>query len=180
MTGTTSTVPTRTAPPTAASPQASSHAAPDEHAAYCSGCLDRRQLLQRAGGVGLAAAGVALLAACGSGSTGSKDGSGAAATGGADGSLAQVADVPVGGSLLVESGGEKILLVQATSGTITAFSAVCPHQGCTVIPADSELQCPCHNSMFGLDGARLSGPAKDPLPAVEVHVMDGAVFAGTA
>ena len=105
----------------------------DEHHA-CAPCLDRRQLLTRAGGVGLAAAGVAVLAACGSG-TGSGGGA-AATTGGTDtasgraaGPLAQVADVPVGGALLVDSGGQKVLLVQADAGTITALSAICTHQG---------------------------------------------------
>lgn len=156
----------------------------DEHHA-CAPCLDRRQLLTRAGGVGLAAAGVAVLAACGSG-TGS--GGGAAATtggtdtasGGSAGPLAQVADVPVGGALLVDSGGQKVLLVQADAGTITALSAICTHQGCTVQPAEGDLHCPCHNSNFALDGARISGPADEPLPSVDVHVKDGAVYLGTA
>lgn len=151
----------------------------------CAGCLDRRQLLTRAGGVGLAAAGVAVLAACGSSSTPS---SGAPAAGGTDGApggdagsdgpLAQVADIPVGGALLVES--QKILLVQATEGTITAVGSVCTHQGCTVLPAEGNLSCPCHSSTFAFDGAPVSGPADEPLPSVDVHVKDGAVYLGTA
>jgi len=156
---------------------ATSHAG--EHT--CGGCLDRRTLLSRAGGVGLAAAGVAVLAACG----GSSDPGGAAATtpagGGSDGPLAQLADIPVGGALSADDGaGNKILLVQATEGTVTAVSAVCTHQGCEVQPDDAELRCPCHNSVFGLDGAPVSGPADEPLPAFEVHVRDGAVYAGAA
>ncbi|GEA85753.1 QcrA and Rieske domain-containing protein [Cellulomonas gelida] len=153
----------------------------------CAGCLDRRQLLTRAGGAGIAVAAAAVLAACGSSS--SPGGGGTddtakdpAATPGADGAtpLAQVADVPVGGALLVENGGEKVLLVQATAGTITAVSAICTHQGCTVQPAKDELDCPCHGSKFTLEGANISGPADKPLPAVDVHVKDGAVFSGTA
>ncbi|CAM5786429.1 QcrA and Rieske domain-containing protein [Cellulomonas persica] len=153
----------------------------------CAGCLDRRQLLTRAGGVGLAVAGAAVLAACGSSATpggGSSDAAssaGAASSGdGATSPLAQVADVPVGGALLVDSGGQKILLVQESQGTITAVSAICTHQGCTVAPGEGDLRCPCHNSVFALDGATVSGPAEKPLPSVEVHVKDGAVFSGAA
>lgn len=155
----------------------------DEHANGCTGCLDRRQVLRGAGGVTLAAAGVVVLAACG----GTADAGGATTPGagggtgsGADGALAQVADVPVGGALLVEAGGQKLLLVQETAGTVTALSAICTHQGCTVQPAEGELDCPCHGSTFQLDGTPVSGPAKEPLPAVAVHVKDGAVFSGTA
>lgn len=116
---------------------------------------------------------------------GSSDPGGAAATtpagGGSDGPLAQLADIPVGGALSADDGaGNKILLVQATEGTVTAVSAVCTHQGCEVQPDDAELRCPCHNSVFGLDGAPVSGPADEPLPAFEVHVRDGAVYAGAA
>ncbi|MBT0993629.1 Rieske (2Fe-2S) protein [Cellulomonas sp. DKR-3] len=155
-----------------------------EHHA-CGGCLDRRQLLTRAGGAGLAVAGVAVLAACGSSDspgTGSGGTGGSAGTDGSDAqALAQVADIPVGGALAAtDAGGNKILLVQATEGTVTAYSAVCTHQGCEVQPDDGELHCPCHNSVFGLDGSNVSGPADEPLPAVEVHVQDGAVYAGAA
>ena len=50
---------------------------------------------------------------------------------------------------------------------VDCFSARCPHAGCDVDFDGQLFVCPCHNSKFGLDGARLSGPAKrglDPLP----------------
>lgn len=146
-----------------------------EHGTTCTGCMDRRQMLSRAGAVTAVAAGVAVLAACGGGS-----GGGAVATPGADGSLAQVADIPVGGSLSASSDGQKILLVQAVAGTVTAFSSICPHQGCTVVPGNGELDCPCHGSRFDLTGAVLAGPATSGLTPFDVHVQDGAVFAGAA
>jgi cytochrome b6-f complex iron-sulfur subunit len=153
-----------------------------EHHA-CGGCLDRRQLLTRAGGAGLAVAGAALLAACGSSeSPGGGTSGGTTSGGGSDPQpLAQVADIPVGGALAAtDADGNDILLVQASEGTVTAFSAVCTHQGCQVAPDDGELHCPCHNSVFALDGSNVSGPAEEPLPAFEVHVQDGAVYPGAA
>lgn len=49
------------------------------------------------------------------------------------------------------------------------LSSVCPHEGCNVSWRDdtSGFYCPCHDSYFAEDGARLSGPAQrglDPLP----------------
>jgi cytochrome b6-f complex iron-sulfur subunit/menaquinol-cytochrome c reductase iron-sulfur subunit len=52
--------------------------------------------------------------------------------------------------------------------TVVALSAVCPHLGCAISwAADGGFACPCHDSAFAPDGARLSGPSPrgmDPLP----------------
>jgi Rieske Fe-S protein len=52
------------------------------------------------------------------------------------------------------------------------LSSVCPHENCNVAWRDdaNEFFCPCHDSYFAADGARLSGPAQrglDPLPSRE-------------
>ena len=49
-------------------------------------------------------------------------------------------------------------------------SPICPHSGCEVLweQAKNRFACPCHESYFAADGARLSGPAPrglDPLPS---------------
>ena len=146
-----------------------------QHDTTCTACMDRRQMLARVGGVTAVAAGVAVLAACGGGGSDTPE-----ATTAADGSLAKLADIPVGGALAATSDGDKILLVQATAGTVTAFSAICPHQGCTVGPGNGELDCPCHGSRFDLTGAVITGPAEEPLTPYPVHVKDGSVIAGAA
>ena len=65
------------------------------------------------------------------------------------------------------------------NGDFVAYSAVCPHQGCTVAyQQDSgQLACPCHGSAFDpADGAAvLSGPAQQPLPDIPVEVQNGEV-----
>ncbi|WP_315099177.1 Rieske (2Fe-2S) protein, partial [uncultured Cellulomonas sp.] len=109
---------------------------------------------------------------------GASAGGSSAASGGA---IAQVSDIPVGGALSAkDADGKPIILLQPEAGTVVALSAVCTHQGCTVVPEGEELQCPCHASVFDLTGANVSGPAKSPLPTVDVHVSDGAVLAGKA
>jgi Rieske Fe-S protein len=62
-------------------------------------------------------------------------------------------------------------------------SVVCPHEGCEVDWSGEQRKflCPCHDSVFGPDGARLSGPAQrglDQMPArvngdtLEAHFTD--------
>jgi Rieske Fe-S protein len=56
------------------------------------------------------------------------------------------------------------------------LSGVCPHEGCNVVWRDDAkgFFCPCHDSSFAADGARLNGPARrglDPLPAREKDGM---------
>lgn len=44
-----------------------------------------------------------------------------------------------------------------------AFSAVCTHLRCFVRPSSHFLLCPCHGSMFDLEGNAVRGPADQPL-----------------
>ena len=94
--------------------------------------------------------------------------------------MAKVSDIPVGGALAAKVNGKPVLLVQQTAGTVTAVSAVCTHQGCTVMAGKTSLDCPCHGSVFGLDGSVKQGPAPSPLPPVDVHVVNGDVLPGKA
>jgi len=55
------------------------------------------------------------------------------------------------------------------------LSPVCPHEGCEVAweQARNQFSCPCHQSFFNADGARLSGPAPRRLDALPTRVQDG-------
>jgi Rieske Fe-S protein len=55
------------------------------------------------------------------------------------------------------------------------LSAVCPHEGCTVVwRADAkEFLCPCHDSHFNATGARTSGPAARGLEQLPSQVENG-------
>jgi Rieske Fe-S protein len=94
--------------------------------------------------------------------------------------IAQLSDVPVGGSAAARGpSGQKLLLGRPTVTTVVAFSAVCTHQGCTVEPSGAELGCPCHDSVFdAFTGRVLSGPASRPLAAFPVRVVGTDVVAG--
>jgi Rieske Fe-S protein len=99
--------------------------------------------------------------------------------------LAATADIPVGSGTVV---GDTVI-TQPTAGVFEGFVARCTHAGCKLSvgaagPATSDkvtdgtLNCPCHGSQFGLDGAVLRGPAVAPLAPVAVKVQGGEVVAG--
>lgn len=89
--------------------------------------------------------------------------------------LAATADIPVGSGKVV---GDTVI-TQPTAGVFEGFVARCTHAGCTLPSvADGRLDCPCHGSQFGLDGAVLRGPALAPLAPVAVKVRGADVVAG--
>jgi len=68
--------------------------------------------------------------------------------------------------------------VQKPDGSIAAFAPACPHLGCGYrwFPAEKRFKCPCHASVFDIDGNVLAGPAPRPLDGLETRVEDGRVF----
>jgi Rieske Fe-S protein len=50
-------------------------------------------------------------------------------------------------------------------GKVQVFAQNCSHLGCSVAlnPKEKTLDCPCHGSIFKLDGSVLHGPAAYPL-----------------
>jgi menaquinol-cytochrome c reductase iron-sulfur subunit len=53
---------------------------------------------------------------------------------------------------------------------LQAFSAVCPHLGCSVNAHKSGFACPCHTSAFDADGKRTAGPSPRDLDALSTRV----------
>ncbi|MBL1074631.1 Rieske (2Fe-2S) protein [Nocardia sp. 2] len=134
--------------------------------------LDRRTALVVTG----AAATALTVAACDS--YGTNEAASTAPQGGGpgqqqSGELATTSEVPVGGGVVK---GDTII-TQATAGNFQAFSNVCTHLGCKVnAPADGTMVCPCHNSVFGLDGSVQSGPAGRPLDSRGIRVEGDRIF----
>ena len=59
------------------------------------------------------------------------------------------------------------------SDRVEALSATCPHAGCFVEMADANrcFRCPCHNSVFMLDGGIVHpSPSPRPMDALECRV----------
>jgi len=85
----------------------------------------------------------------------------------------------VGGAIPAKgTDGTPIVIAQPEAGKVVAFSAICTHMGCTVVPTGKKLVCPCHKSSFDpFTGAVTAGQAPSPLPAVTVEVDDGTIAA---
>jgi Rieske Fe-S protein len=94
-----------------------------------------------------------------------------------------VADHPevlvVGGSSVVHDSASLLqaILLQPTEGCFKAVWEICPHGSCEVAWQEEHdwLECPCHGSRFGEDGALIRGPATKALPAFPV-VRNGDTF----
>ncbi|HEY4730968.1 MAG TPA: Rieske 2Fe-2S domain-containing protein [Myxococcales bacterium] len=80
----------------------------------------------------------------------------------------------VGGSVTGHAAGVPFPLVvlRASASQMLAFDARCPHLGCAVRGAQQLFICPCHGSLFNLDGSVKLGPATAPLTALQV-TFDG-------
>jgi nitrite reductase/ring-hydroxylating ferredoxin subunit len=121
------------------------------------------------------AAGTAGGGTAGGGTAGGGTTGGGAAGGGAAAAVAAVADVPVGGGIVIAA--QDLVVTQPVAGTFKGFSATCTHQGCTVNEVvDGTINCPCHGSRFAVaDGAPTAGPADAPLPEKAVAVQGASV-----
>ena len=96
--------------------------------------------------------------------------------------VANVSDVPVGGSLQFSypRPSDLCVLIQTEPGSFVAYSRRCTHLSCPVeVQVDkSRLYCPCHNGAFNLaDGKVLQGPPPRPLPRIEIEVRGDQIYA---
>lgn len=63
-------------------------------------------------------------------------------------------------------------VVKRSDNSIVAFGPQCTHLGCAYHWDDTknDFLCPCHNSVFAIDGKVLSGPAPRPLDRYETKL----------
>lgn len=135
--------------------------------------LPRRTVLRAGLAVPAAAAGAALAACANSGSDDPPDPD----TTGRATVLIALDKVPIGGVAAVTVDRKPAFVARPGADSVTAFSAVCTHQGCTVVAAGEQLMCPCHGSRFALlTGEVLRGPAEKPLPPIGVRLSGDSVI----
>src|SRR5512139_235388 len=68
--------------------------------------------------------------------------------------------------------------IRRVGSDLDARSAVCPHVGCVIgfDKAQNNYLCPCHDSRFALDGAKLSGPSERGLDQLPLQIVNGRVL----
>ena len=71
-------------------------------------------------------------------------------------------------------------VVKLTRGQVVAFGPQCTHLGCAYHWDDSKTEfiCPCHSSVFSIDGKVVSGPAPRPLDRYEVKIENNNLLLG--
>lgn len=71
---------------------------------------------------------------------------------------------------------ELVRLAEDLPAGLVAYSAICTHLGCTVLPnlTEGNILCPCHASLFdpARDAAVIRGPANRPLPALPIEIAE--------
>ncbi len=72
----------------------------------------------------------------------------------------------------------QVWIIKKSTDDIKAFSPVCPHLGCRY-SWDEEKKlfiCPCHNSVFTIEGKVSSGPAPRGLDELPVEIRDESLY----
>lgn len=71
-------------------------------------------------------------------------------------------------------------VVKHAGNGVTAFGPQCTHLGCAYHWDDSknEFLCPCHNSLFAIDGKVVSGPAPRPLDRYDTKIEGSKLLLG--
>jgi len=71
-------------------------------------------------------------------------------------------------------------VVKSADNKVTAYGPQCTHLGCAYHweEGKNEFLCPCHNSLFGIDGRVISGPAPRPLDRYETKIDGNKLLVG--
>ena len=71
-------------------------------------------------------------------------------------------------------------VVRSSNLQVFAFGPQCTHLGCAYHwdRTKDEFFCPCHNSLFAIDGKVIGGPARQPLHRYETRVEGNRLFVG--
>ena len=71
-----------------------------------------------------------------------------------------------------------VWVVKKPDGAFTVYSPVCPHLGCGYHwnDATQRFECPCHASVYDINGKVLGGPAPRPLDTLPTKIEDGNLY----
>lgn len=75
---------------------------------------------------------------------------------------------------------DQAIAMRLPGGRLVAYSSICTHLSCAVIPRPTEgvLECPCHDGRFdATDGSVLAGPPPRPLPVIELEERTDGIYA---
>ncbi len=84
----------------------------------------------------------------------------------------KIQDLRPNSGRIVRFGSRPVLLIRSSETEWRALSAVCTHLNCTVQYREESRQiwCACHNGLYNLNGAVVSGPPPKPLEEYTVRL----------
>jgi Rieske Fe-S protein len=83
----------------------------------------------------------------------------------------------VGSSMTIKIKDRSVMFVRVTEDSVLGFDPACTHQQCIVEhrAGSDRIECPCHGSVFDLEGKVLKGPAEKPLHRFDTSLEEGRV-----
>ncbi|MBA2250519.1 MAG: FAD-dependent oxidoreductase [Chitinophagaceae bacterium] len=86
------------------------------------------------------------------------------------GDIKSVKDLAPNEGAILNVGLHKVAAYRSTSGTLNAYTAICPHLGCVLQwnADETSFDCPCHGSRFTNEGVVINGPALSDLKRYEI------------
>ncbi|MDH3744191.1 MAG: Rieske (2Fe-2S) protein [Acidobacteriota bacterium] len=86
--------------------------------------------------------------------------------------------IRVGQARLVRHGRAPVWVIRNRDGALVALSGICTHLRCVLDWDESrnELDCPCHEGRFDLNGNVLGGPAPRSLAKYRVETRLGQIY----
>ena len=71
-----------------------------------------------------------------------------------------------------------IWVIKRSDSDVVVYSPICPHLGCRYDwdAGGSLFKCPCHASVFTVDGRVVSGPSPRPLDTLTAEVRQGTLY----
>ena len=96
--------------------------------------------------------------------------------------IAGIDDMQIGQSRIFEypERHNPCVLVKTGQGEFIAYSQMCTHLSCPVIPDPDNgvFRCPCHEGLFAMStGTRLAGPPQRPLPKIRLQIIGNKIYA---
>lgn len=96
--------------------------------------------------------------------------------------IASLREVAIGSAMMFDYPGphDGCLLIRIDEDTLVAYSQMCTHLACAVVPRVDEgvLHCPCHQGYFDLaTGRNIAGPPPRPLPKIQLELQGDDVYA---
>ena len=84
----------------------------------------------------------------------------------------------VNDAFLIQPATSDVWVIKHSDSNVTVFSTICPHLGCSYDfqPESKKFLCPCHSSIFSLEGKVLSGPSPRGLDTLPQKIENGKLY----